>query len=135
MKKGLLGFVLGAVIALGGYIYFDAVLTPDAVVIEEVVGTTLLEGDFMDADPAHKAKGSFTIVSDGMGGRQIMLSNDFEVANAPDPHVTINGEIIAKNMFMGGQVFDVPNFVSEDITEVSIYCKIAGINLAVSTLK
>lgn len=116
-----------------GYIAFDNVLTPDAVVIESVEGTLLYDGVFTDADPAHKAKGSFSIVSDGMGGRSIMLGNDFEVANAPDPHVYINGEKIAKNFWKGGQVFNVPNYISEDISEVKIFCEIAGINLAVST--
>ena len=134
MKKVLLVLV-GAAIGVFGYITFDNVLTPDAVVIEAVEGVQLASGDFYDADPAHKAKGSFTIVSDGMGGRTIMLSNDFEVANAPDPHVYVNGEKIAKNFWKGGQVFDVPNYISEDITDVKIFCEIAGIDLAKSNLK
>ena len=134
MKKVLLVLV-GVAIGVFGYITFDNVLTPDAVVIEAVEGVQLASGDFYDADPAHKAKGSFTIVSDGMGGRTIMLSNDFEVANAPDPHVYVNGEKIAKNFWKGGQVFDVPNYISEDITDVKIFCEIAGIDLAKSNLK
>ena len=134
MKKVLLVLV-GVVVGIGGYIFFDNVLTPDAVVIEAVEGVTLLEGDFMDADPAHKAKGSFTIASDGMGGRVIMLSNDFEVANAPDPHVKIDGVLVAKNNWKGGQTFHIPNFISEDVSEVVIFCQIAGINLATSTIK
>ena len=134
MKKVLLVLV-GAAIGVFGYITFDNVLTPDAVVIEAVEGVQLASGDFYDADPAHKAKGSFTIVSDGMGGRTIMLSNDFEVANAPDPHVYVNGEKIAKNFWKGGQVFDVPNYISEDVTDVKIFCEIAGIDLAKSNVK
>ena len=134
MKKVVLVLV-GVIVGVGGYIFFDNVLTPDAVVIEAVEGVTLVEGDFMDADPAHKAKGSFTIASDGMGGRVIMLSNDFEVANAPDPHVKIDGVLVAKNNWKGGQTFHIPNFISEDINEVVIFCQIAGINLATSTIK
>ncbi len=134
MKKGILGFLLGAVLSVGGYIYFDNVLTPDATVIEAVEGEELLSGTFSDADPAHKASGSFTINSDGMGGRVIVLSNDFLVANAPDPHVKINGTLIAKNFWKGGQVFYIPNLIDEDITEVKIFCAIAGIDLAVSTI-
>ncbi len=133
MKKVVLVLVT-AVVSVLGYIVFDNVLTPDAVVIEEVVGTELYSGTFSDADPAHQASGSFTIVSDGDGGREIMLGNDFLVANAPDPHVYINGVKIAKNFWKGGQVFDIPNFISEDITEVKIFCEIAGIDLAVSTI-
>ncbi len=133
MKKVVLVLVT-AVVSVLGYIVFDNVLTPDAVVIEEVMGVELYSGTFSDADPAHQASGSFTIVADGMGGREIMLGNDFLVANAPDPHVYINGEKIAKNFWKGGQVFDIPNFISEDITEVKIFCEIAGIDLAVSTL-
>ena len=134
MKKALL-VIIGMAIGVIGYIGFDNILTPDAVVIEAVEGVVLTQGDFMDADPAHKAKGSFTIASDGMGGRVIMLSNDFEVANAPDPHVKIDGVLVAKNNWKGGQTFHIPNFISEDISEVVIFCQIAGINLATSTLK
>lgn len=134
MKKAILGFLLGAGLALGGYIYFDAVLTPDATVIEEVKGTTLYTGTFSDADPAHKAGASFEIVADGMGGRTIVLSDDFFVANAPDPHVKINGVLIAKNMFKGGQSFYIPNLIEEDITDVKIWCKIANIPLGLGTI-
>ena len=133
MKKVALVLV-GVVVGVLGYITFDNVLTPDAVVIEAVQGEVLYTGEFSDADPAHKAKGSYTIVGNGMGGREIMLSNDFEVANAPDPHVYVNGEKIAKNFWKGGQVFEIPNFISEDISEVKIFCEIAGIDLAVSNI-
>ena len=133
MKKLLLVLV-GVIAGIGGYIFFDNVLTPDATVIEAVEGVELYSGSFMDADPAHKAKGSFTIVADGMGGRTIMLSNDFQVANAPDPHVRINGKVIAKNNWMGGQVFNIPNFIAEDIEDVQIWCEIADISLAKSSL-
>ena len=133
MKKVLL-LLVGVVVGVGGYIFFDNVLTPDATVIDEVQGVELYSGDLMDADPAHKAKGSFTIVADGMGGRTIMLSNDFEVANAPDPHVRINGKVVAKNNWMGGQVFSIPNFIAEDIMDVQIWCEIADISLAKSSL-
>ena len=133
MKKALL-VLSGLVIGVLGYITFDTVLTPDATVIEEAQGVVLYSGDFMDADPAHKATGSFTIVSDGMGGRKIMLSNDFQVANAPDPHIRINGKVIAKNHWMGGQVFYIPNFIAEDIEDVQIWCEIADISLAKSSL-
>ena len=134
VRWAILGPIAGLIIGVGGYLYFDAVLTPDAVVIEEVKGTELYSGTFMDADPAHKASGSFKIVADGMGGRSIMLGNDFEVANAPDPHVKINGTIIAKNMYMGGQTFPIPNFIDEEITDVQIWCEIADISLAHSTI-
>ena len=134
MKKGLLNFIFGLVVGVGGYIFFDGVLTPDATVIDAVEGTELYSGTFMDADPLHKAMGSFTITADGMGGRMIMLSNDFMVANAPDPHVMINGTLIAKNMFQGGQVFPIPNLIDEHIDDVRIFCEIAGVDLAHSTL-
>ena len=133
MKKSLLIF-LGLVVGIGGYIFFDNILTPDATVIEEAAGTKLYTGSFMDADPLHKAKGGFTIYADGKGGRFIMLSNDFQVANAPDPHVKINGVLIAKNSWMGGQVFPIPNLIEEDVMDVRIFCKIAGIDLAHSSL-
>ena len=86
MLKSILGLVAGLILGVGGYIYFDNVLTPDATVIEAMEGEVLYQGEFMDADPAHKAMGSFMIKGDGMGGRFIELSNDFQVANAPDPH-------------------------------------------------
>ena len=133
MKKALL-VGIGVIGGVFGYIFFDNVLTPDATIIEEVMGTELYSGTFSDADPAHKAKGSFTIVADGMGGRTIMLSNDFEVANAPDPHIRLNGKVIAKNNWKGGQVFNIPNFIAEDIEDVQIWCEIADISLAKSTL-
>ena len=133
MKKALL-VGIGVIGGIFGYIFFDNVLTPDATIIEEVQGVELYSGTFSDADPAHKAKGSFTIVADGMGGRTIMLSNDFEVANAPDPHVRINGKVIAKNNWKGGQVFNIPNFIAEDIEDVQIWCEIADISLAKSSI-
>ena len=133
MKKALL-VLIGIVVGIGGYIYFDKALTPDATVIEASMGEILYEGMFMDADPAHKAMGKFVITADGMGGREIMLSNDFMVANAPDPHVRINGKVIAKNMFQGGQTFAIPNFIGEDIEDVQIWCEIADVSLAKSTL-
>ncbi len=130
MKKVLLGLIGGVILGVGSYIFFDNVLTPDATVIEEVQGVVLYEGEFKDADPAHKASGSFTIVADGKGGRTIMLSNDFQVANAPDPHVRINDKVIAKNSWKGGQTFSIPNFIGEDIESVKIWCEIADIALA-----
>ena len=133
MKK-LLFAVIGMIVGIGGYIYFDNVLTPDATVIEAMEGEILYEGMFMDADPAHKAMGKFVILADGMGGRSIMLSNDFMVANAPDPHVRINGKVIAKNNWKGGQSFAIPNFIAEDIMDVQIWCEIADISLAKSSL-
>ena len=133
MKKVLL-LITGIAVGVIGYITFDKYATPDATVIEAVEGEVLYEGMFFDADPAHKAVGSFTIVGDGMGGRMIMLSNDFEVANAPDPHVRLNGKVIAKNNWKGGQTFAVPNFISEDIEDVQIWCEIANISLAKSTV-
>ncbi len=133
MKKGLL-VLIGAIVGIGGYLAFDKIATPDAVIIEEVMGTELYSGTFMDADPLHKAMGSFTIVADGMGGREIMLRNDFEVANAPDPHVMINGLLVAKNNWKGGQVFPISNIIEENIKDVRIWCEIAGIDLAHSTI-
>ena len=133
MKKTLL-VLAGVVAGVFGYITFDKYATPDATVIEAVEGEVLYSGTFMDADPAHAAVGSFTIVADGMGGRKIMLSNDFMVANAPDPHVRLNGKVIAKNNWKGGQVFNIPNFIAEDIMDVQIWCEIADISLAKSDL-
>ena len=135
MKNSLLGLIGGLVIGVFGYIVFDHVLTPDAAIIEAVEGEVLLEGKFMDADAAHVATGSFTITGDGMGGRMIMLSNSFSVVNAPDPHVRINGKVIAKNKHLGGQTFAIPNFIGEDIEAVQIWCEIADIPLAQSTFK
>ena len=132
--KNFLLVLAGVCAGLIGYVIFDGILTPDATVIEAVEGKVLYSGDFEDADPAHRAKGSFKIVADGMGGRMIQLSNDFQVANAPDPHVRLNGKVIAKNMFKGGQVFNVPNFISEDIMDVQIWCEIANVSLAKSSI-
>ena len=133
MKKVLL-VGLGLVVGVLGYITFDAVLTPDAAIIEAVEGEVLYSGDFMDADAVHTASGSFTIVGDGMGGRKIMLSNDFTMSNAPDAHVKINGTLIAKNKFKGGQVYPISNLIDEKITDVQIWCKIANVSLAKSSL-
>ena len=130
MLKSILGLVAGLILGIGGYIYFDNVLTPDATVIEAMEGEVLYQGEFMDADPAHKAMGSFMIKGDGMGGRFIELSNDFQVANAPDPHVRINDKVIAKNNWKGGQSFAIPNFIGEEIKSVKIWCEIANIALA-----
>ena len=134
MKKGLLGLLGGLILGIGGYIYFDSVLTPDGTVIEEVQGTELLSGTFSDADPAHAAGGAFRIIATGDGGRVILLNQDFFVANAPDPHIEINGVLIAKNFYKGAQVYPIPNLIGKDITSVNIFCKVAGINLGLGTI-
>ena len=134
MKKGLLGLLAGLLLGAGGYIIFDTVATPDGTVIEAVEGAELYSGTFSDADPAHVAGGSFVIKADGKGGRFIQLSDDFYVVNAPDPHIEINGQLIAKNKYKGGQVYFIPNTVSEDIESVHIFCKIAGIKLGLGTI-
>ena len=132
--KQFFTIAISILVGVIGYIAFDQVLTPDATVIEAVEGKVLYSGDFKDADPAHRAKGSFKIIADGMGGRVIQLSNDFQVANAPDPHVRLNGKVVAKNSFKGGQVFNIPNFIAEDIEDVQIWCEIADVSLAKSSL-
>ena len=135
MRKILLGFVSGLIVGVFGYLHFDENVTPDGVVIEAAKGEVLYAGTFADADAAHTAQGSFKIVSTGDGGRAIYLSDDFMIVGAPDPHVEINGQLIAKTTHGGAQFYPIPNTVEEGVTSVNIFCKIAGINLALGTIK
>ncbi len=134
MKKALLGVLGGLILGVGGYLYFDEVVTPAGTVIEAVEGTELYSGTFADADAAHPATGSFSIVASDNGGRVILLGPDFQIVGAPDPHVEINGQLIAKTTHGGIQAYPIPNLIGEDIMSVNIFCKIAGINLALGTI-
>ncbi len=134
MKKYLLGLVSGLILGVSGYLVFDEKLTPDGVVIEVPMGTELYSGTFSDGDVAHPASGSYSIVAADNGGRVIVLNSDFKIVGAPDPHVKINGQLIAKTTHGGLQVYPIPNLIGEEITDLVIYCNIAKIDLAQSTI-
>ena len=135
MKKfitHIIAFVLGAVL----YVAADTILTPKATVIDEVAGTELNMGTITGPDVAHPAGGSFTIVATEGGMRSINFSDDFNIVHAPDPHVRINGKVIAKVVnYEGAQSYPIPNFIAEDIKVVSIWCEIADISLGDVELK
>ncbi len=121
-------FLLGIV----AYVGFFSLTTEKATVIEEVAGTELLSGTFVDADLAHPASGMFTIVATEGGMRAIEIDSTFAIVHAPDPHVRVNGKVIAKVVnYEGAQVYPIPNFIAEDIESVTIWCEIADIPLAV----
>ena len=123
---GLAGFILGII----AYVTFFSLTTEKATVITEVAGTELLSGTFETPDVAHPSTGSFTIVATEGGMRAIKISDDFTIVHAPDPHVRVNGKVIAKVVnYEGSQVYPIPNFIAEDITSVAIWCEIADISL------
>ena len=135
IKWAYLGPLCGILFGVFGYIYFDAVLTPKATVVEEAAGIELLGGTIHDGDIAHPANGSFTIVASEGGGRVINFSDDFAIVNAPDPHVRINNVIVAKVVnYEGAQSYHIPNFILEDITSVHIWCEVADIALGVGII-
>ena len=130
MKKniliGLAGFILGII----AYVTFFSLTTEKATVITEEAGTELLAGTIEDADLAHPANGMFTIVATEGGMRSINFGDAFAIVHAPDPHVRINGKVIAKVVnYEGAQSYPIPNFIGEEITSVTIWCEIADISL------
>ena len=136
MKKQLITIVLTAAITFFGYLGFDKVVTPKATVITEVAGTELLMGTLETPDPLHPAQGMFKIVASEGGMRTIEFSDSFAIAHAPDPHVRINGKVIAKVVnYEGAQAYPIPNFIDEDIMSVTIWCEIADISLGNGVIK
>ena len=122
-----MAFAAGA--AVIGVVGLYEVATPSAHVEVSQGGTVLASGDFVTPDVAHPAAGSFEIVSDGKGGRLIRLSDDFSIVAAPDPHIRVNGKVIAKVVNVkGAQEYPIPNFVG-DVTSVHAWCEIADISL------
>ena len=130
MKKQLFTIVLTAIVTFFGYLAFDKIATPAATVIEEVAGTELLSGMLETPDVAHPAMGGFKVIATEGGMRSIMFDDMFAIAHAPDPHVRINGMVIAKVVnYEGAQAYPIPNFIDEDIMSVHIWCEIADISL------
>lgn len=133
--KNLIKWAVIAPIAsllLGAFAYhtLETTLTPPAVVVMEAAGETILMGAFETPDIAHPAGGMFKIVATEGGERRINISADFHIAHAPDPHIRINGVVIAKVAnYEGAQSYPIPNFIMEDIMEVTIWCEIADISL------
>ena len=133
--KTLIAAAFGAVLATLGamFVYSDA-FTPSAHIERSTEGTVLVSGEFFDNDPTHPASGSFEIVSDGKGDRWINFSEDFSIAKAPDPHLRVNGVIIARTGWEGKQSFPVPNFITDEIESVIVWCEKFDVGLAKSTL-
>ena len=133
--KLILGAVVGAILAtLGAMFVYSDKFTPSAHIERTTEGTVLTSGTFYDNDPTHPATGSFEIVSDGKGDRWINFSEDFSIAKAPDPHLRVNGKIIARTGWEGEQSFPIPNFISEDIESVIVWCEKFDVGLAKSNL-
>ena len=127
--KTLIAMAASALIAVVAVVGLYEVLTPSAHVETTKGGTVLVSGDFVTPDPLHPASGSFEIVSDGNGGRIIRLSDDFSIVAAPDPHIRVNGVVIAKVVNVkGAQEYHIPNFIG-DIETVHAWCEIADISL------
>ena len=133
--KTLIAMAVSAAIAVVAVIGLYEKLTPSAHVETTSGGTVLVEGTFETPDVAHPAAGGFTIVSDGKGGRLIRLDSDFSIVAAPDPHIRVNGKVIAKVVNVkGAQEYPVPNFVG-DIESVHAWCEIANISLGNGVIK
>ncbi|WP_435256897.1 DM13 domain-containing protein [Thioclava sp. FR2] len=86
LKIAIPSFLLGA-IAGAAFWYLASPLWIDRVVNEELAQgdqvMTLAQGQFRDADAAHKGKGTARIVTLPGGGVEVQLS-DFSVTNGPD---------------------------------------------------
>ncbi len=122
----------GATLLAGAilYVLFFSLTTTKATVVAEVAGTELHMGMLETPDVAHPAAGMFTITATEGGMRSINFQDDFSIAHAPDPHVRINGKVIAKVVnYEGAQSYPIPNFISEDIMSVAIWCEIADVSL------
>lgn len=131
VQAAILGFgvAAGTVATVGLY----EVLTPSAHIEVSAEGTSILSGTFTTPDPLHPAAGSFTVLSDGKGGRSLVLSEDFSIVAAPDPHIRVNGKVIAKVVNVtGAQSYPIPNFIG-DIETVTAWCEIADISLGNTT--
>jgi hypothetical protein len=127
--KTLIAMGVSAFIAVIAVIGLYEVLTPSAHVETTSGGTVIASGKFVTPDPTHPAAGGFSIVSDGKGGRIIRLDDDFSIVAAPDPHIRVNGKVIAKVVNVkGAQEYPVPNFVG-DIESVHAWCEIANVSL------
>ena len=131
MNKLVLAGIIAASVAGGtlATVGLYEVLTPSAHIETTVEGTSIASGTFVTPDPTHPASGSFEIISDGSGGRLIKLNEDFSIVAAPDPHIRINGKVIAKvTNVKGSSVYPIPNFIGE-IEEVHAWCEIADVSL------
>ena len=134
MIKTLIAMGVSAAIAVVAVIGLYEVATPSAHVEASTAGTVLVSGDFVTPDPTHPAAGGFEIVSDGKGGRFINLDSDFSIVAAPDPHIRVNGKVIAKVVNVkGAQTYPIPNFVGE-IKSVHAWCEIANVSLGNTVL-
>ena len=104
-------------------------LTPSAHIEKTAQGEVIASGKFVTPDPTHPASGTFQIVSDGQGGRVFQTNEDFSIVAAPDPHIRVNGKVIAKVVNVKGvNEFPVPNFIG-DIETVHAWCEIANVSL------
>lgn len=119
------GMMLGALMTIGIY----ELATPEAKIVLEAQGTVIEMGSIETPDAAHPAGGSYEIVVTEGGMRAIKLSSDFHIVHAPDPHVRVNGKVIAKVVnYEGAQSYPIPNFIG-DVESVNIWCEIADISL------
>ena len=135
MIKTLIAMGVSALAAVIAVIFIYEVATPSAHIETSSGGTVIVEGVFETPDPAHPAAGGFEIVSDGNGGRLIRLMDDFSIVAAPDPHIRVNGKVIAKVVNVkGAQEYPIPNFVG-DIESVHAWCEIADISLGNGVIK
>ena len=133
--KTLIAMAFAAAAAVIAVIGIYEVATPSAHVETTTGGTVIVSGVFETPDVAHPAAGGFEIVSDGKGGRLIRLDSDFSIVAAPDPHIRVNGKVIAKVVNVkGAQEYPIPNFVG-DIESVHAWCEIADISLGNGVLK
>ena len=142
MLKTLIAMGVSAAIAVISVIFLYEVLTPSAHVETTTGGTVIVEGTFKTPrlpgdieDVAHPASGGFEVVSDGKGGRLIRLADDFSIVAAPDPHLRVNGKVIAKIVNpKGAQEYSIPNFIGE-IDTIHAWCEIADVNLGDTVYK
>ena len=126
-----IGVAMGAVAMIGVYEFGAA----EYQVVAEASGTVLVQGDIVTPDPTHPATGGFEIVATEGGGRAIVLNDEFGIVKAPDPHVRVNGVIIARVVnYEGKQSYPIPNIIG-DIESVDIWCKLAGVKLGAGIIK
>lgn len=128
-EPAVASFLLLVVALIGSAVHMS--YSPAAETGPSPAGTVLLAGVFETPDPTHPASGSFSVVSDGNGGRTLHLSEDFSiVAGAPEPRIRVNRTIIATpRKPKGAQAYLIPESIGR-IKKVDAWCEAFSVPLA-----
>ncbi|HEU4321288.1 MAG TPA: DM13 domain-containing protein [Acidimicrobiia bacterium] len=105
--------------------------------------TTLVTGEFEDADASHQGSGTATVFQLA-DGSQVLRLEEFEVTNGPDLHVVLvptdgsmDGSVDLGSLKgnIGDQNYEIPTDVDiADFGSVWIYCVAFSVNFATAPL-